>query len=191
MIKNLSLPPKKITITAAISIVIFLVVWFFLYAPTRRTLGQFKQALSTVEREIQEIEISGAQNENADKIMNTLQERFQRIDSKFPKKEEEALRLLSDFARKLNIGIIAIHAQPRTLFLDENKQKMMGEEKSCYQFSVSLEMKSTYQDLEKYLATLKESLPALVVVERVRITKDPAGTALLNVNLDLSLYLLS
>ena len=188
---KLTAQQKKIITTVAVITVPFVICWLFVYLPTRGMVNQLKAELNNVQNQIQQIEAMIEKGKTIEEGIKSLKERYVQIDSKFPEREEEGLRLLSDFARKQNIGIVSIKSQPRTAFLDKDSQKVEIEGKSCWQLSVSIEMKSGYADLLEYLKNLKESLPAYATFERLRINKDPSGMAKLNITMDLNLYLLS
>ncbi len=190
MIKTISAPQKRILILFAGTVLILLAVWSLVFLSVKGALARIKKDLVDVNSQIKQIETDVDPGKDIDEVNSALEKRFRQLESKFSKKEEGALRLLSDFARKFNIGIVYIRSQPKVFFLDSNKQKVTLEDMSCYQFLISLEIKSTYKDLLKYIETIKESLPAFVVIERIRISKDPYGTPVSNINIDLNLYLL-
>ncbi|MCK5178342.1 MAG: hypothetical protein KAR32_02345, partial [Candidatus Omnitrophica bacterium] len=81
--------------------------------------------------------------------------------------------------------------QPKVDFLDEDAQKVEIEGRVCQKFLVSIEIKAIYGDLVEYVDNLKESLPAYITIERMRIRKETSGARQLSITLDLNLYLLS
>ena len=180
---------KKIIVVCVMSIV-FLITWSLMYLPARMAINKLKQNLNDVDLQIKQIETVVDQGKNVDQITQSLEEHFTQLDSKLPEREEASLGILSDLARKQNIVIVSTRSQPKTLFMGKDNQQIAIENRICYKFSVALEMKGSYQDLLKYIETLQSSLPSLIVVDRLQISKDPSGTPILNVNMDLNLYLL-
>ena len=112
---------------------------------------------------------------------------YKDFSSKFPEKEEESLRILSDIARNLNIEIISISPKPKRVFEAAGRV----EEKICQFISVSMEMRGTYFNLVKYIESLKKDLPAFLSIEELRIKKERIEGSLLNIMLTFKLYLLS
>lgn len=186
----MSAAQKRIFIFLGGTILVLLAVWSLVFLSVKGALAKIKNDLADVNSQIKQIETNIEPGKDIDELNRALENRFRQLNSKFSKKEEDALRLLSDFARKFNVGIVYIRSQPKVFFLDSSQQKVTLEDMSCYQFLISMEIKSSYRDLLKYLETIKESLPAFVVVERIRINKDPYGTPVSNIKLDLNLYLL-
>lgn len=180
---------NNIVIAGSIVLGIFILL-FFVYFPSKGKMKNLKIELNDVDSQIKQIELVVERDKNPDQVTQTLEERFASLEKKFPQREEAALGLLSDFAQKSNVNIVSTRSQPKILFMGKNGQAVVVDGKSCYKFLISLEMKSTYNDLLNYLEVLDSSLPALVDIERLRLIKDPSGTTLLNVNMDLNLYLL-
>lgn len=191
-IRNLSPSQKKIVIISLIVIAVFLIFWLFIYLPTKFTVQRYKSELISVESQIKEIEAVIGEAKTRDEGIRLLKARYQELNNKFPQGEEDSLRMLSDFAKKLNIELISIRPQPKREFLDGNNQKVEIEGMTCLIIFVSIEMKCFYKDLVKYIQTLKESSGlTFVTFEKLRISKDKSGTPKLNITLDLNLYLLS
>ena len=110
---------------------------------------------------------------------------------KFPSREEEALRLVSEFARARGISIISMKSRPKTEFLDVENKSVGMEEKICRILPVSIELTSSYKDLGQYIEILNESLPAYVTIEKLKIRKESGTASDLRIILELNLYLLS
>jgi len=107
-----------------------------------------------------------------------------------PQKEEEAVRLLSAIAKDLSVEIGSIRLQPKVDFSFADG-KQIFDQKKCQVVIVSINMKSYYKNFIDYLEKLKESLPAVVTVESLTISKAGADSAKLNITMNLKLYLLS
>lgn len=197
--EKLSLSQKKIIIHAGIFILALSLAWFFLYSPSRENLSKAKQEFLAVEEEIHEIESLVDGSVPIDQSLSMLKERYQELDSKFPDKEEETLRALSDFAQKLNIDIVSIKPQrKRIVWEKEEEEAVQVDGKVCQCVTVSIDIRCFYQDLVKYVEVLKKELPAFMVVASVRLIKDKSRVKelkltrdKLNVILIVELYLLS
>jgi len=189
--KKMSLAQKKLNIVTVACVFIFFMLWTFLYVPFKETIKELKSELIGIQGQILQIEGKTAGSEEINQGFRQLEERYQWVNSKFPKKEEKALRMLSDLAKEFKVEVSSIRSQPKVAFLDENAQKVEIEEGLCQKLLVSIEMKSVYKDLVGYIDALKKFLPAYVTIESMRIRKEGPGLQQLNISLDLNLYLLS
>ena len=181
----------KINIIAGISVAAFIIFWVFLYIPSKKTIKKLKEELGIVQGQIRQIEGNFGEGGKLGDWIILLEKRYKALDSKFPEKEEEALGALSDLAKQHKIEIRSIQSQPKTFFLDKDAKKIDIEGKVCQIFRVSMELSASYQDLVEYIDALKESLPAYVTIESLRVNKSSSGSLKLNVALNVALYLLS
>ena len=187
---NLTLSQKKITVTAIILSIVFLAVWLFLYLPSRNTLRKLKAQLTATENQIKEIQAILGEGVSLAQGLTSLKARDEKLSLQFPSQEEESIKFFSELAKGLNIGLEAINSEPmRPLLID--KEKVLIEGKACYYVPVSIEMKCPYADLVQYAEGLKESLPALITVEKLEISRDKSDAKKLDIALELNLYLLS
>ncbi len=182
---------NKIMLISGGVLLAFLFFIFAIYAPSKNAMGSIKAELEGIDSQIQAVDafLSGA-GSMADGL-ERLKARDQYLINKFPPKEEAALQMLSGFAKKLNIEVASIAPQPKEDFLYGNSEKVEIESKACQRLLVVLEMKSSYKDLVKYIETIRESLPAYAVTERLKIVKNKEDLPDLRVALEMSLYLLS
>ena len=190
MIKKLNIKEHVLIVVLGVAGIlgVSLTVTYFLAA---KHIDSLRTELSGIENQIQQTEVSDV-SEPLGQRMNSLEEKSLELDSKFPAKEEEALRFLSDFAKKSAMDVISSQFQSRKDFLQppENK-KIEAAGKTCQSFLLTMEMKGSYKDFLEYLASLKKSLPAYMTVERLKMIKDPSGAFQLNITVDLNLYLLT
>ncbi|MBI5873094.1 MAG: hypothetical protein HZB36_03005 [Candidatus Omnitrophica bacterium] len=152
---------------------------------------QLKAELSSAEGSIQEIESLTKMAKTVDEGIRLLEEKERRLVLKFPSKEEDALKMLSDFAQKSGINLVSIMPQSKEIFLDEGGEKILIDGKTCQRLAVSLEARCSYKALVRYIEMLNENLPSYCVIERLSIHKEGVDGASLNVILDMRLYLLS
>ena len=185
---------KKIIIVSAVVLVAFLFTWLFVYQPARNKVARIKTELENVNSQIERIEGLVEEGKPIGEEIDKLQKEFDALSAKFPRKEEEALRLVSGFARKLGIEVVSIKPQPKRLFAGKEEHAIEFEGKKCQRVFVFVKMKCNYKQLVEYIDMLKGSLPAFVCVESINASKEKiegAKTPRLKTELGLSLYLLS
>ncbi|OGX08685.1 MAG: hypothetical protein A2Z88_11510 [Omnitrophica WOR_2 bacterium GWA2_47_8] len=182
---------KANLVNAAVLVVLLLAGALFV-GPRRNYLTQLKKQHAAIQNEIVQIESNFSDRRSLQEGIKSFEEKMAALNSKFPAKEEESLGLVSELARKRNIQVLSVKSSPKAFFMDENQQQVMVDGKICHKILISVDMKSTYEDLIDYIKALKDSLPAYVTVENLRINKDLSATsAVLNISLDINLYLLS
>lgn len=189
--QKLTSAQNKIIIAVIIVIGIFLLFWAFVYSPSRGNLARIKSELAVVESQLRQIETMFDQSKGREEGIRALKEKFQELNDKFPAKEEEGFTMLSDFAKNMNIELASVKMQPKTDLLDENNAKIEIEGKTCQVVAVNIEMRCYYKDLVGYLEALRISSPVFNVIEGLSVSKDPSGSARLNVSLNLDMYLLN
>lgn len=182
---------RKIIIISVAAATVAALLSLFVYLPAVRKISLLKGELSGIQNQIEQIEAMVSQGYSMAEGIEALKNKYRALDAKFPVKEEEALGLLSEFARKCNITIVAIKSQPKVELLDAKDKKVEIEGKICQILPVSIEVKSSYNDLGKYLEMLGESLPAYITVEKLNIHKESGGIPNLRVTMELNLYLLA
>lgn len=182
---------RKIIIIAAAAAAVVALLSFFVYLPAVRKMSLLKDEVSGIQDQIEQIEDNVGQGHSIADGIEVLKNSHRALDAKFPVKEEEALGLLSEFARKCNVTVVAIRPGSKVEFLDAKGQKVEIEGKICRILPVSIEVRSNYNDLGKYLEMLEESLPAYVTVEELKIHKESGGIPNLIVTMNLNLYLLT
>ncbi len=187
--KDITASQKKIIIISAISIVALLIFWISVYMPSRNNAIKTKSELSNVEAQIQEIEAIIGKDKTINEGMIYLRERYEYLNNKFPEKEEESLRMLSNFAREMNVEILSIKPQQKRTFLDENKKEVKIEGKACQRVFVRVEMRCACRNLIGFIETLRESLPTFISIESLSINKDKRDLSL-KTTLGLNLHLL-
>ena len=188
-IEKISQAQKKIILDLAVALAALLIFLLLAYLPSRKAVRMMASQLEDAEKQINEIEAILGSSKSMDEGMQLLRQRFQKIDARFSLKQEDSLRLLSEGARRFNVEIISVKPQAKTAFLDEKNNELSIEGKACMRLPVSLEMRSSYKDLVRYLRYLRDSYPALTAIERLRAAKDQSGLSRLNVSLDIELYL--
>lgn len=189
---------KKINIVSAAVIAVFLIFLFFVYLPAQKTVARLKAELEETEGRIQEIESLLDKTKPLAENITMLKARYKELSNKFPEREEEALRALSDLARNLNVEIISLRPSPKRLLLGQEDKALLIEGKSCRFCAVTVEMRCDYANLVEYIEAVHNELPAVVTVQSLRALKEnqdvPASLRVkpkLKVTLTFNLYLLS
>lgn len=192
LIKLITVSQKKIIIRGLIALLVFLILWVFVYSPSKNQVKAIKLKLLNIESEIKGIEAMAGGATIRGETIKSMRQRLQALKDKFPAEEEGALSMLSDFAQKLNIELISIKPQPKKIFLDEHGKEIVIEGRVPQTVFVSLRLRCSYEDLVKYIEVLRQDLPGFITVERLNISKDRSGkTARLDAVLNFNLYFLS
>jgi len=190
-IRNVSLNQKKILITTVIFILVISLLWGFVCFPRKEQLNNLKSEFNGLQKEIEQIESVFIKDQNLVEGIRAFKDRFKQMENKFPEKEEEGLKMISDLARDYNIEITLTQSQPKQEFFNEEGDEIIIEDKTCMLVPVSVDLNGSYQDLLSYIDSLNDRMPSLVTVEVLNINRDRSSTRFLNVKLNLNLYLLS
>lgn len=182
---------KKIIVISFSGVLVFLILWFFIYLPSKNSISKIKSEVFTLEGGVKRVEKIMDKSRTIEEAIKTLEERGQELKNKFFQKEEESLRMLSVFAKGLNIELISLKPLAKQVFLDADNREIKIEGRACQVIPVSLEMRCFYKYLIKYLDTLNKKLPAFITIERLNINREKPGVSRLNILLELNLYLLS
>jgi len=189
--KKISDSQKKMIIYGAIVVGVFLIFWIFFYGPSRGRANRLKSRLLIAKGEIQDIEAMVDKDRPVSESINLLRKRQEELENKFPEKEEQSLRGLSDLARRFDIEVISISPQQKKIFLDKDSDQVKVSGKTCQRVYVGMKIRCSYEGLVRFIEALKEDLPAFVTVEHLEIQKYAAGSRKrLNVVLELNLFLL-
>lgn len=175
---------------SAVGLFIFLLLWTFLYYPSSKEIANLKGELASTEQQIQGIEMFLVGSKSRDEAIRLLKQKQQYLSNKFPQKEQESLRLISEVARNMNIEVISLQPQSRTEFLDASGKQVIIEGKIVNYLPITLEAVCFYKDLVKYALELKNNLPAFINVNNLNIKKDNQTTGKIRVSIEFNLYLL-
>lgn len=181
---------KKIIIISAVVVFVFLLFFFIFYLPASKKISNLKIELNSTQSQIQGIEMLLAGSGSRDEAIRLLKEKQGYLINKFPQKEEESLRLIPEYARKMNIEVISLQPGLKTEFLDEADKKVIIEGKVASYLPITIEVSCFYKDLVKYLLELKSKLPAFVSVISLNVKKDRVSIGKVRAIIELNLYLL-
>lgn len=188
---NLSKAQKKIVTTSSIVVAAFLFFLIIVYLPSHKAVKNVKAELSYIESEIGEIGDTIGKDQPQYLGIELVQSKFAKLSSKFPQKEEDSLQVITNIARKLNIGIVALEPERKKVFTTNSGKELELDGKIIQVVYIDIRMKSFYRDLAKYIEALKEDLPAFMTVEDIKISKGISDTAKLDVRLKIGIYLSS
>jgi uncharacterized protein YfbU (UPF0304 family) len=158
-----------------------------MYTPRKAKFVALQSELDRIKSQIDQLEQNGFMKGE----MSSVEVMIQELDRKFPKKEEETIRRLSDLAKTRGVVIVSLRTQSKTDCYAEFQQAIKIENKSCQKVRVLIDIKSTYKDMVEYVQSLKKELPAYITIEKLNMQKINPAEPALNVSLELNLYLLS
>ena len=120
VMKEISQSQVKIIAAFFILVAAFFVFWLFVYAPGRDSMEDMKSELAVVQAQIVDIESKLDKDVPIGESVRLLKEKFSRLDSRFPEKEEETIRALSELAQKRNIEVVSIQPRAKVIFIDSD-----------------------------------------------------------------------
>ena len=103
--QKISLAQQKIFMFMSIGVGIVLIVLLFIYLPGQGVIGRLKDEMKGIESQIQQIESVIDQKKTIKEALQDIANQYDGLERKFPKREEDALRLMNDLARELKIEI--------------------------------------------------------------------------------------
>lgn len=191
--KNIILSPTQKRMALGVSILALAVLsfWVFFYLPGSAQLGRTKSELLKLQEEVGDIERVMDEIKTEGMSIESLKARYEQLHNRFPSKEEESLRQLTDFARKLNLEIVSLSPKPKRELTGRDNKAVLIDGRPCHLISVTLDMKGSYKYLVSYLKLVRESLPAFSTVELLRLGRMESEKDKLDIALELNLYLSS
>ena len=170
---------------------LFFILWILIYTPRVQELHSLKINFNDSQTQIQTIEDTIARGKSLNEGVRRLKELSQTLETKFPQREEEGLRLISDLARSNHVEILSLKIQPKNIMLDSEQKEIKIQGRSSQTVLVVLEMKGNFKDLVRYLDVLKDKVPNYLTVEQLKISKETAEATILNISLEIYLYFLN
>ncbi len=113
------------------------------------------------------------------------------LSNKFPPKEEESLKLITDIARKMNINVISLQPGSKAELLDAAGKQIFIENMGADYLPIMVELSCYFKDLVKYVVELRAALPAFTSINSLEIKKEGQLTGKIRVNIEFNLYLLN
>jgi len=187
---NITQNQKNIIIMSAAGVFVFLLLWVFLYFPSSKEIGSLRNELISTDQQIQGIEILLSGSQSRDEAIRILKQKQLYLSNKFPRQEEDSLRIIPEVARKMNIEVISLQPGTRVEFLDENGKQVIIDGKTANYLPITLEAAGFYKDMISYLIELKKILPAFASVVNLNVRKDEQLNGKVRSTIVFNLYLL-
>jgi len=181
---------KRILIITSIIAVLFIVFYVFVYLPAKDTVKRFKAELLQIENKINTTESIVGKDMPMEEGFSALQKQFKELNTKFPDNEKETLKAVSNVAYASGLNVISTKPQPRVLVLDKNKNPVKIGNRFCRKMTISMTIRSTYKDLGRFLEALRNDIPNLLTIERLKIRKGQEKDEI-KTDINLTMHLLS
>ena len=112
------------------------------------------------------------------------------LDRRFPDSETKSLLAIADYANKFHVRLEQVHASAPQAVSDSRGTRAGADGKKCSGVRVSMNFKSAYPNLVKYIEALRKIVPAYMVVEKLEVTRGDSNLPELDGKIELVLYLL-
>jgi len=109
---------------------------------------------------------------------------------RFPDAEQKSLLAITEYARKFQIRVEQVQAESPEKVIDPRGKPVSVEGETCKGVRVRVKFKGEYQNLIKYIETLRKVLPAYPVIEDLEIYNGVTTVPKLSGTLGLVLYIL-
>jgi len=176
---------KAILSEVLIFIIGIILVFFFFYLPQSIKANSTKQSLDSFRRDIAQIKSiieGGSSIEESKKI---LKNKLEILETRFPPREGEIIKRISQVAKDLNIEILSLTPSVKTPLKDSPSV----EGKNCYVLPIAIEATGEFVKVIDYLKELTNKLPYFITIEGINLTKSDKD-GLLKIRLSLNAYLL-
>ena len=177
-----------IALAASLACILFAV---FVYFPSKAAVRHIKKELADTQRVIQEIEAMVDEGVPLHIGIDFLQQKLRVLEETFISKEGDGFKVISGTARECDVEISSLRPQPKKAVLGADGTAVEIDGKAFQHVGVVLQARCLYADLAKFTERLESGIPILVSIEKVKITKRGADDPLLDVTIELNLYLLS
>lgn len=191
-ISGISKAQKNIILTIGIVVVVVVLFIMYLYIPMNKKLAGLKAEITAAEAEVNQIRQSFGDAKSLEEALAFLNKKIEVLSKKFPIKEEIVLRELPGIVSKLGIEVLSIRPGKKIAIGDIGGVPVPVKGSTVYEFSISMDLITTYKKLGELFTVLHESFPIFIRVDSVRLSssgKDEKG--FLNVDLNLFTYVIS
>ena len=171
--------------------IIPLVLWVTDFLPLKHQRDELKEKLAGLELSLAPFAKILKDDSSLQATLQSFNERSRKLETKFPRKETQAIQALSSYAQKTNMRVVSLNIDPKAAFLNHDATEVTVDEKVCYQMPILVELVGSYKNLIRYIKTLHEDLPAMLTVEDIKIIRGNAQDQQLAITLNVNLYLLN
>ena len=161
----------------------------FIYLPSQRQVASFKKELVFFDSQISNIDAMIDKKKSLQENIFLFQERLKELD-RFPDKEEQTLKIISDIAKESKIDVRNLSPSQKQEFTYADDLRLSIEGKDVIVMPVLLNLHCSYNDLVAFLGKLSKGLPAFISVESLQIGKPDKSSQKLTAILKLNIYLL-
>ncbi len=109
---------------------------------------------------------------------------------RFPDAEQKSLLAITEYAHKFQVRVEQVQAGSPEKVIDPRGKPVSVEGRTCKGVRVRINFKGEYQNLVKYIETLRKVLPAYPVIEDLEIHNGVTTVPKLSGTLGLVLYIL-
>lgn len=187
---NITQDQKKIIAAGSVVLFVFLFFWVFFYLPSLSQLDNLKNEFLSTEQQILAIEALATDSVGRRESIRLLKRKQEYLSARLPQKEQESLRFIPEFARKMNIQVISVSPGSKTEFLDEYGKQVFIKRKVVSYLPISMDVNCYYKDLVKYLLDIKDNVPSLVRITSLDVRREDRVSGKIRANIELNLYLL-
>ena len=189
-LKQLSLS-QRTALEAAGWGVLVLALLLGLIFPGQGQLRELRADTQQVQDEVARIEALAGSTDDITNGLSRLKEETQRIDQRFPRKEETAVKAIAEYSRRHQLEIASLRMGAKMDFLDQKNKPVVLDGKRCSFVTVAVQAVGQFQDVVPLLSDLQDAPELFSTVEGLSLDRVKNGEGQLNVQLDLKIYLLN
>jgi hypothetical protein len=151
---------------------------------------QAKDRVDFLESRLKWVDATIEELQEPTKVFDYFVSQDRDLARRFPDSAERSLIALADYANKFGVRAEQIHAEKPKRVVSARGGPLGADGKVCAGVQVSLKFKSEYDNLVKYVETMRKVLPAFLVVRKMTAVNNFSESTRIEGQLDLTLYLL-
>jgi len=192
-IKNLDFKkiPKEMLIAVGVSILLVVLFVMFVYIPTGKRMRDMKGEAAEVSRETSEIRGVMGDAKSVDEAVLSMNKSITHIENLFPRKEEVILSELSNLATSMNMEVVSISPQKKSVVTAIDGVTVSVEGSVVVEMPIRMSLRARYKSVGDLIIALRGAFPMLVKVDNLDLSSAGKEDGVLNVNLQLNSYMLS
>ncbi|NQU73620.1 MAG: hypothetical protein HQ547_02800 [Candidatus Omnitrophica bacterium] len=186
----IDLKDERILKPAGIYIAIIILFWAFIHRPAAEEMSRLKSDLELVKKEIAKVK-SGHEGKAIKEISESFKEDLEGAMKKLRGQEKKVVSFLLTEANRLGIDVISMRPETKMPLFNTANNKIFLESGQGVKIPISISMRGHYKAAGEYLKVLREYDSALIKIEDIKMASDEAISPKLQVDLRLTLCLLS
>lgn len=185
---NIDKRQQNILLMSGIILGAILIFWILIYSPRHSQMTKLKAELSTIEKEIENIQKMTGGKDSLDTLIIKCSNKLKEYELKLPDKEEATLRELAVQADKMGIRVMSISPQGKV----DSKCQVNIEGCKCKEMKISMQLTTSYRKIGEYLGIVQDKFPSLIKINEIKLKKEgeERGISKLSVSLNITLYML-